>query len=164
MQKKFGKDFDTPINIKMAKVLIVNGPNLNLLGKREPDRYGDITLEEIEKKLREYARDRGIKLSFFQSNSEGEIIDFIQQNGESSDFLIINPGAYTHTSIAIRDAILGVNISTIEVHLTNIYSREEFRRKSYISDIAIGVISGLGWYGYLLAIDYIHYISQGRIE
>ncbi len=147
----------------MAKVLIVNGPNLNLLGKREPDKYGNITLEEIEKRLKEYAKDKGIELRFFQSNSEGEIIDFIQQNGESADFLIINPGAYTHTSIAIRDAILGVNISTIEVHLTNIYSREKFRQKSYISDIAVGVISGLGWYGYLLAIDYIYYINKEKL-
>jgi len=147
----------------MAKVLIVNGPNLNLLGKREPDKYGNITLEEIEKRLKEYAKDKRIELRFFQSNSEGEIIDFIQQNGESADFLIINPGAYTHTSIAIRDAILGVNISTIEVHLTNIYSREKFRQKSYISDIAVGVISGLGWYGYLLAIDYIYYINKEKL-
>ncbi len=147
----------------MIKVLVVNGPNLNLLGKREPEKYGNITLNNIEKKLQEFVEHKDIELEFFQSNSEGEIIDFIQKKGEKADFLIINPGAYTHTSIAIRDAILGVNLSTIEVHLTNIYSREEFRKRSYISDIAIGVISGLGWYGYLFAVEYI-YNNRGKIK
>ncbi len=139
----------------MLKVLVINGPNLNMLGKREPDKYGNLTLNDIEAKLKKNAQDKKIELTCFQSNSEGEIVDFIQKNGENADFLIINPGAYTHTSIAIRDAILSVDISTIEVHLTNIYSRESFRRKSFISDIALGVISGFGWYGYVMALDFI---------
>ncbi|MBN1898875.1 MAG: type II 3-dehydroquinate dehydratase [Spirochaetes bacterium] len=146
----------------MKKILIVNGPNLNLLGTREPDKYGQVTLEEIEKKMKEYGKGKNLRLEFFQSNSEGEIIDCIQKKAADINFLIINPGAYTHTSVAIRDTILGVKISTIEVHLSNIYSREEFRRKSLISDIALGVISGFGWYGYLLALDYINFIKEGN--
>lgn len=136
-------------------ILVVNGPNLNLLGVREPDKYGKMTLNEIEDKMSSYADTAGFKLTFFQSNSEGEIIDFLQDNYKNVDFLIINPGAFTHTSIAIRDSILGLKLSTIEVHLSNIYNREPFRQKSYISDIAIGVISGFGWNGYIMALDYI---------
>ena len=136
-------------------ILVVNGPNLNLLGTREVDMYGEKSLDEIEKDMKDHIKGKDINLIFFQSNSEGKIVDFLQQNGKNNDYLIINPGAFTHTSIAIRDTILGLKFSTIEVHLTNIYSREPFRKKSYISDIAHGVISGFGWYGYILSLIYI---------
>lgn len=138
-------------------VSVVNGPNLNLLGLREPEKYGNLSLNEIEKHMKDWTRGKNIKLTFFQSNSEGKIIDFLHQNHENIDFLIINPGAFTHTSIALRDAILGLKLSTIEVHLTNIYSREPFRQKSYISDIARGIINGFGWYGYIMALQFIEH-------
>ncbi len=144
----------------MTNILIINGPNLNMLGTREPEKYGNITLQEIEKKISSECSEKKINVKFFQSNSEGEIIDFIHKNKEWAKYLIINAGAYTHTSIAIRDAILSVNYLTIEVHLTNIYNREDFRKKSYISDIALGVISGFGWKSYLLAIEYIYYSEK----
>ena len=141
----------------MCNVLIINGPNLNLLGTREPEKYGNITLADIENMLKSRAAEYKFDIKTFQSNSEGDIIDFIQQNRDWAEYLIINAGAYTHTSVAIRDAILAVKYLTIEVHLTSIYSREEFRKKSYLSDISIGVISGFGVYSYLLALDYIKY-------
>ncbi|MDD5066714.1 MAG: type II 3-dehydroquinate dehydratase [bacterium] len=137
------------------KVLIVNGPNLNLLGVREPDKYGTRSLEEIEQELRTRVKGKDIELLFFQSNTEGEIIDFLQKNYKNSAYLMINPGAFTHTSIALRDAILGLKLPTIEVHLTNIHAREEFRKRSYISDVSVGVITGFGWYSYIMALDYI---------
>ena len=143
-------------------VLVVNGPNLNMLGSRETDIYGKITLDEIEKNMKDFVKDKNIELTFFQSNSEGEIVDFLQKNHKNQDFLIINPGALTHTSIAIRDAILGLKLLTIEVHLTNIYSREPFREKSYISDIAKGVLSGFGRHGYILALIFIEYIKEKK--
>ncbi len=143
-------------------VLVVNGPNLNMLGSRETDIYGKITLDEIEKNMKDFVKDKNIELTFFQSNSEGEIVDFLQKNHKNQDFLIINPGALTHTSIAIRDAILGLKLLTIEVHLTNIYSREPFREKSYISDIAKGVLSGFGWHGYILALIFIEYKNKEK--
>lgn len=143
------------------KILVLNGPNLNLLGKREPDIYGNDTLETINKLLTEVASNYNIMLESYQSNSEGDLIDKIQSYSvHKFDFLIINPAAYTHTSIALRDAILTVNKPFIEIHLSNIYSREEFRHKSYFSDIAIGVISGLGVKGYSMALTYaIEYLS-----
>lgn len=137
------------------KILVVNGPNLNLLGEREPEKYGQRTLAEIEEEMKALARGKAVELLFFQSNTEGEIIDFLQKNAKGTDCVILNPGAFTHTSIALRDAILGLRLKVIEVHLTNIHGREEFRQKSYISDIALGVITGLGWRGYLLALEYI---------
>jgi 3-dehydroquinate dehydratase-2 len=140
-------------------VLVVNGPNLNLLGTREPEIYGRMTLKDIENRM--IKENKEINLQFFQSNTEGKIIDFLQKNAETCEYLIINPGAFTHTSIALRDAILSLKLSTIEVHLSNIYSREEFRQKSFISDIATGVISGFGWYGYILA---IHYIANSQTD
>ena len=136
-------------------ILIVNGPNLNLLGSREPEIYGNVTLKDIENHMNEHVKNKNIELLFFQSNSEGKIIDFLQENDKKADYLIINPGALTHTSIALRDAISGLKLSTIEVHLTNIYSREPFRQKSFISDISQGVISGFGWYGYIMALNFI---------
>jgi 3-dehydroquinate dehydratase-2 len=126
-----------------------------LLGNREPELYGKSSLRNIEKTMLEIIKGKNINILFFQSNSEGEIIDFIHKEGINRDYLIANLGAYTHTSIAIRDAILGIGIKTIEVHISNIYKRESFRHHSYISDIAIGVISGFGMYSYVLALNYI---------
>ena len=110
--------------------------------------------------MNDFVKGNDLNLSFFQSNTEGEIIDYLQQNYKNIDFLVINAGALTHTSIALRDTLLGLKLSTIEVHLTNIYSREDFRKKSYISDIAIGVISGFGWYSYIMALDYINNLKK----
>jgi 3-dehydroquinate dehydratase-2 len=140
----------------MAKnILLINGPNLNLLGTREPDRYGAVTLAEIEAKLGAAAAQAGAHLSAFQSNAEAELVDRIQAAaGQGVDFVIINPAAYTHTSVAMRDALAAVQIPFIEVHLSNIHAREAFRQHSYFSDLAIGVISGLGARGYELALAY----------
>ena len=140
----------------MAKnILVVNGPNLNLLGTREPDKYGNVTLPQIEQALAGKAKPAGAALSFFQSNSEAEIVDRIQRAGpEGVDFILINPAAYTHTSIAIRDALAAVRVPFIEIHLSNIHAREEFRRRSYLSDLAVGVVCGLGAQGYGLALEY----------
>ena len=140
----------------MAKnILLINGPNLNLLGTREPDRYGAVTLAEIEQKLGAAAAQAGAHLSTFQSNAESEIVDRIQAAaGQGVDFVIINPAAYTHTSVAMRDALAAVQIPYIEVHLSNIHAREAFRQHSYFSDLAVGVITGLGARGYELALAY----------
>ena len=138
----------------MARILLLNGPNLNLLGSREPGIYGSATLSSIERKLKEAARARSHELIAFQSNAEHELIDRVQ--GAASGgvaFIIINPGAYSHTSIALRDAFLAVAVPFIEVHLTNIHAREEFRHHSYLSGIAVGSIVGLGAQGYELALD-----------
>jgi 3-dehydroquinate dehydratase-2 len=132
------------------KILVVHGPNLNLLGTREPDVYGSITLEEINRQVAGLAGELGIEAEAFQSNSEGEIVDAIQK--KSYDLLIINPAAYTHTSVAIRDAIAAVGRPAIEVHISNIHKREEFRRTSFISGVVTGQISGFGAEGYLLAV------------
>ena len=140
----------------MAKnILVVNGPNLNLLGTREPDKYGSVTLPQIEQELGGKAKSAGASLTCFQSNSEAQIVDRIQQAGpQGIDFILINPAAYTHTSVAIRDALAAVRIPFIEIHLSNIHAREEFRRRSYLSDLAVGVVCGLGARGYALALDY----------
>lgn len=139
--------------INMAAILVLNGPNLNLLGIREPDLYGNTTLSEIVEHLSETANELGHTLSHFQSNAEHELIEAIHKARQNIDFIIINPAAFTHTSIALRDALAGVEIPFIEVHLSNIYAREAFRKQSYISDIALGVISGLGSLGYELALQ-----------
>ena len=136
----------------MSNILLINGPNLNLLGSREPEIYGSKSLSDIDKELSIIADQNGYKLLSFQSNSESEIVDWIHENANDAEFLVINPGAFTHTSISIRDAILGTDISFIEIHISNIFSREEFRKESYFSDIAEGVISGLGFKGYELAL------------
>jgi 3-dehydroquinate dehydratase II len=136
-------------------ILVLHGPNLNLLGTREPRVYGSVTLEEIDCNLSNLAASAGIKLSSFQSNAEAELIDRVQRAmSEEIDFIIINPAAYTHTSIALRDALAAVRLPFIEVHLSNIFAREPFRRDSYFSDLAQGVISGLGPKGYELALQY----------
>ena len=144
------------------KILVLNGPNLNLLGKREPQIYGLDTLEDINKSLLEVANNSNIVLEFHQSNSESALITKTQSYFENNyDFLIINPAAFTHTSIALRDAIIAVNVPFIEIHLSNIFKREPFRHKSYFSDIAIGTISGFGVKGYHMALTYaIDYLSR----
>ena len=138
----------------MPTILILNGPNLNLLGTREPEIYGSDTLDELMDGLGRRAVELGCVIETAQSNAEGALIDRIQQAGrEGVDFILFNPGAYTHTSIALRDALLGVAVPFIEVHLSNVFAREEFRQASYLSDIAVGVISGLGAQGYELALE-----------
>ncbi|HEC05566.1 MAG TPA: type II 3-dehydroquinate dehydratase [Thiolapillus brandeum] len=138
----------------MSKILVINGPNLNLLGSREPGHYGQVTLSDIEKALLSLAMTQGNELEFFQSNAEHQLIDRIHQAGRDGvDFILINPAAFTHTSVALRDALLGVNIPFIEVHLSNVFAREAFRHHSYLSDVAVGVISGLGAQGYELALQ-----------
>ena len=153
----------------MPKLLLINGPNLNLLGQREPQIYGTRTLSEVVAGVREVAAGHGADLDHFQSNGEGEIIGRIQRTmDDGSDFLIINPGAFTHTSIAMRDALLGVSKPFIEVHLSNVFAREEFRRHSYLSDVAVAVISGAGAKGYelavLAALDRLGSLASGRSE
>ena len=140
----------------MATVLVLNGPNLNLLGKREPGVYGATTLDEINRNLSQQGKLLGLELGFFQSNAEHELINRIHKAGEDGvDFIIINPAAFTHTSVAIRDALLGVAIPFVEVHLSNVHKREPFRHHSYFSDVAEGVIAGLGPKGYESAVAYI---------
>ena len=139
----------------MASILLLNGPNLNLLGQREPGMYGRDTLADIEQRCRADAERLGHDLACGQSNSEGGMVDWLQANAPGADFLLINPGAYGHTSIALRDALLGLALPFVEVHLSNVHAREEFRRSSMLTDIAVGCISGLGAQGYLLALRYV---------
>lgn len=140
----------------MTKLLLLNGPNLNLLGTREPEKYGSTTLSDIEATLTAHVEKYGAELVCFQSNHEGALVDRIQAAREEGiDAIIINPGAYTHTSVAIRDAFLAVQIPFVEVHLTNIFKREAFRHHSYLSDVAQGCLIGLGAKGYFLAADYL---------
>ncbi len=148
----------------MARVLLLNGPNLNLLGSREPSIYGAETLESIEKRAAEVASESGHELRAFQSNAEHELIERIHRaSADGISFLIFNPGAFTHTSVALRDAITAVRLPFIEVHLSNTYAREPFRRHSYFSDIAAGVITGLGSFGYELAVRAAaHQLEQHR--
>ena len=134
-------------------ILVVHGPNLNMLGKREPEHYGSRTLEEIDASLHAKAAELGLEISTFQSNHEGEIVESIQTGVGRVQGLIINPAAFTHTSVAIRDAVLILDVPTIEVHLSNIHKRESFRRRSFIADIATAQISGLGASGYLYALE-----------
>ncbi len=146
----------------MAKFLVLNGPNLNLLGTREPKHYGSTRLFEIDAQLLQNAQFAGHTLTTFQSNAEHALVEKVHQAGEHQvDFILINPAAFTHTSVALRDALSGVDIPFIEIHLSNVHAREPFRKHSYFSDIAVGVISGLGPIGYTLALDAaIDYISK----
>ncbi|MDO4643195.1 MAG: type II 3-dehydroquinate dehydratase [Cardiobacteriaceae bacterium] len=148
----------------MALIFVINGPNLNLLGSREPTHYGHDTLETIENRMQEMATALGHQLEFIQHNHEGILIDLIHEAGKHEvDFIIINPAAYTHTSVALRDALSAVAIPFIEVHLSNIYRRESFRQHSYFSDLALGVISGLGATGYELALTAAaQYLTQEK--
>jgi 3-dehydroquinate dehydratase-2 len=139
----------------MKKVCIINGPNLNLLGKREKEIYGDKSFEEVFNQLQEFAQSKSMDLSYFQSNHEGEIINKIHECMGDMDYIVINPGAFTHYSYSIFDAILAVKVPTIEVHISNIFSREEWRKKSVISPACVGIISGLGLDVYRLALIHI---------
>ena len=139
----------------MNKIIILNGPNLNLLGEREKEKYGNITLIDIEKNCKELAKKNNIILSFFQSNIEGELVEKIQKARNEYHGLIINAGGYTHTSVAIHDALKVLKIPIVELHITNIYNREEFRHKSLISKLATGIICGFGSNGYIMALEAI---------
>jgi 3-dehydroquinate dehydratase-2 len=136
------------------RVLVINGPNLNLLGAREPSYYGVKTLEDILEALEEAARDLDVELEAFQSNHEGAIIDYVQVNAPDASGIIVNAGALTHYGLALRDALIDSRLPIIEVHLSNIHAREEFRRRSVLADVAVGQIAGLGWKGYLYALEY----------
>lgn len=147
-------------------ILIIHGPNLNLLGKRETDIYGTVTLDAINDGIGALARELGVDVTFYQSNHEGELVQKIQDSLGSFHAIVINPGAYTHTSVALRDAILSTGIPSVEVHLTNIYKREEFRRHSYIADVSVGQITGFGPESYLLglraAVSYVRMSGKVR--
>ena len=140
----------------MKKIIILNGPNLNLLGEREKDQYGNVTLEDIENSCKDYAAKIKIELTFFQSNIEGDLVNRIQDSRNNHDGLIINAGGYTHTSVAIHDALKILKIPIIELHISNVYNREEFRHKSLISKVAKGVICGFGADGYLMSMHAIN--------
>lgn len=147
------------------KVLIIHGPNLNLLGKREPGIYGVFTLQQINNNLKELAEEMGVEIKVYQSNSEGDIVSFIGENADWADGIIINPAAYTHTSVAIRDALAAVSLPVVEVHLSNVFRREKFRHFSYVSPIAIGVISGFGPESYYLALRaLVNIVSKKKEE
>ena len=147
---------------KAPNVLILNGPNLNLLGTREPEIYGSATLADIEAQCRERAKALGLATDCRQSNAEGELVGWIQDARDSADGIILNPGAYTHTSVAILDALLAVGLPVIEVHLSNTHKREDFRRHSYVSRAADGVICGFGVHGYLMALEAMTAILADR--
>ena len=134
------------------KILVINGVNMNMLGFREPEKYGSMTLKDLEKDLYAYSFDLGVDIETFQSNFEGEIVEKIHSAGKTFDGIVINAGAYTHTSVAIRDAIASVNIPAVEVHMTNIYKREEFRHNSYLAPVCVGQISGFGANSYKLGL------------
>lgn len=141
------------------RILVIHGPNLNMLGKREPEIYGSSTLDDVNARLVKEAKELGAEVEFFQSNSEGEIVGRIQAAMDSAEGILINPGAYTHTSIAIRDAILSTGLPVVEAHISNIYKREDFRQRSYVSGVALAVVSGFGAESYSLGlrglVDYL---------
>ncbi|HEX9878628.1 MAG TPA: type II 3-dehydroquinate dehydratase [Candidatus Binatia bacterium] len=137
---------------RKKKVLVLHGPNLNLLGKRQPEIYGRLTLEQINRELQDLAKELGVEIETKQSNHEGELVTWIQESGSGIGALVINAAAYTHTSIALRDALLATGLPAVEVHLSNVYRREEFRRKSLIADVVAGQICGLGVQSYLLGL------------
>ena len=143
-------------------VFVLNGPNLNLLGKREPALYGKGTLKDIETACRAVGKTLGLKIEFRQTNIEGVLVDWVQEAGEVAKGIVINPGAYTHTSVALHDAIRGTGLPVIEVHLSNIFARERFRHHSYVSPVAKGVICGLGPQGYTLALEALHPLVVGK--
>ena len=146
----------------MGHILVIHGPNLNLLGLREPEVYGHTSLDDINRALQREAERAGHTVTCFQSNHEGAIVDWVQQQGTTADILLINPGAYTHTSVAIRDAILAVAIPTFEIHLSNVHQREPFRRHSYLADICMGQVVGFGFHSYMLAFQgACHMLQQG---
>jgi 3-dehydroquinate dehydratase-2 len=138
-----------------VKVLIVNGPNLNNLGRRDASHYGVTTLPQIEDTLQKLAQELGLEVEFFQSNHEGKIVDFIQGAADGADGLVVNAGALTHYGLSLRDALTDSRLPIVEVHLSNIHARDEFRRHSVIADLAVGQIAGLGWRGYMYALDFL---------
>ncbi len=142
------------------KILLLQGVNLNTLGTRQPEIYGSMTLEEINARAKEHARGLGVELVAYQTNIEGELVNFIQREAPGADGILINPGAWTHYSIALRDALAGAGKPFVEVHLSNVYAREPFRQRSVLSSIAKGVVSGLGWRGYVAALDALVGILQ----
>lgn len=146
------------------KILIIHGPNLNLLGKREPEIYGTFTLDDINGRLASLAAELGVEVSFFQSNHEGELVQKIHDAMNVFQAIVINPGAYTHTSVALRDAISSTGIPTVEAHISNIYKREEFRKHSYISGVAVGQITGFGADSYLLALRAAAGLGKGSAK
>ena len=151
----------------MAKysILVVNGPNLNMLGVREPEIYGHETLKDLEKMLQNVADELDVKIEFYQSNHEGDILDTIQQSYKKVDFILLNAGAYTHTSVAIRDALAGIDMPFYEIHISNVHKREEFRHHSFLSDVAVGVIVGFGLDGYEFALrGAVRYLDRKHQE
>jgi len=147
------------------RIVVIHGPNLNLLGQREPGIYGSLTLDQINNLLLEHARDIGVDLRTFQSNSEGGIVDAVQEAGRWANGILINAAAYTHTSIAIRDAISAVNLPAVEVHLSNVHAREAFRHKSHIAPVCLGVVAGFGWRSYILGLDgLVAHLNRSQIR
>jgi len=142
--------------------LIINGPNINALGQRDASIYGSLTLSEIESRIKQRADTLGVMVNFFQSNHEGTLIDYVQEHGANSDGIVINPGALSHSSIALRDALIDLPVPVLEVHLSNIHAREQFRRQSLTGEVAKGLISGLGWHGYVAALEYLVNNQQPR--
>lgn len=145
-----------------AKILVLNGPNLNLLGIREPHVYGSDTLDDVRRLAAERAAELGLEIDFRQSNSEGELVDWIQEARGSADGIVINAGAYTHTSVALLDALAAVDLPVVEVHLSNLFKREAFRHRSYIAPVAAGLIAGFGARGYALAVEAVAALVGGR--
>ena len=145
----------------MTTVLVVNGPNLGILGRRQPEIYGAMTLDEINARLAERAAELGWQVACFQSNSEGAIIDFLEERAPDSDGLLLNPGALTHNGLALRDALAALSIPVVEVHLTNIHAREEWRRRSVTAEVARGIVSGFGWRSYLLGLEALRPLVEG---
>ena len=142
------------------RILLINGPNLNMLGQREPHIYGTLTLADIEARVTERAKALNVELRAFQSNHEGAIVDFLQQEGPAADGIILNGGALTHYGLSLRDALLAIGKPAIEVHISNIYGRDWFRRRSVTADVCRGMIAGLGWYGYIAALEAL--VQEGK--
>ncbi len=147
------------------KILFIDGPNINMLGKREEEFYGKLTYDEMKDRISALMEKEGVSFEFFQSNCEGEIVTRIQEALGNFDGIVINPAAYTHTSVAIRDALISVSIPAVEVHISNVYGREDFRKKSMIEDVVIGKVCGFGWFSYYLgAKGLINYLRGGKVE